>query len=213
MLAVSFFGYAPPKKFYFLLNFFAPALLFFATASRGPTKNRRIKNRVGTNKRAVSFSLGHGPLTHILVLNAFTIASQILNPLLFPIALPVLFKKVKVGFFCVPFLSESKSKKVRSLKKKAPGGSFEAKRKKNCLAEKNTPGGPFGCFARQGLGNFSRGTLLPIHPQIKYPLGIIQTSLKNNIILEIWTNGSIHPRQALYDACKNLLSIFSKLEK
>ena len=38
-------------------------------------------------------------------------------------------------------------------------------------------------------------------------------SLKNNIILEIWTNGSIHPREALYEACKNLLNIFSKLEK
>ena len=41
----------------------------------------------------------------------------------------------------------------------------------------------------------------------------IKTPLKNNIILEIWTNGSIHPRQALYEACKNLLSLFSKLEK
>nr|ALO20846.1 alpha subunit of RNA polymerase [Chlamydomonas nivalis] len=60
---------------------------------------------------------------------------------------------------------------------------------------------------------FSRGTLLSNYPQIKFPLSGIQTSLKNNIILEIWTNGSIHPRQALYDACKNLLSIFSKLEK
>ena len=42
---------------------------------------------------------------------------------------------------------------------------------------------------------------------------LIKTPLKNNIILEIWTNGSIHPRQALYEACKNLLSLFSKLEK
>lgn len=40
-----------------------------------------------------------------------------------------------------------------------------------------------------------------------------KTALKNNIILEIWTNGSIHPRQALYESCKNLLSLFSKLEK
>ena len=59
----------------------------------------------------------------------------------------------------------------------------------------------------------ARGTLLSTYPHIKYPVGTLQTSLKNNIILEIWTNGSIHPRQALYDACKNLLSIFSKLEK
>jgi len=40
-----------------------------------------------------------------------------------------------------------------------------------------------------------------------------KTPLKNNIIIEVWTNGSIHPRQALYEACKNLLSLFSKLEK
>nr|ALO21243.1 alpha subunit of RNA polymerase [Chloromonas radiata] len=44
-------------------------------------------------------------------------------------------------------------------------------------------------------------------------LNSTKTSLKNNIILEIWTNGSIHPRAALYEACKNLYSLFSKLEK
>nr|AYQ95006.1 RNA polymerase alpha subunit [Palmellopsis texensis] len=36
---------------------------------------------------------------------------------------------------------------------------------------------------------------------------------KQNVFLEIWTNGSIHPRQALYQALKNLLSVFSRLKK
>ena len=35
----------------------------------------------------------------------------------------------------------------------------------------------------------------------------------NIVILEIWTNGSIHPRKALYDAFKNLIRLFSQLEK
>nr|ALO63378.1 alpha subunit of RNA polymerase [Carteria sp. SAG 8-5] len=33
------------------------------------------------------------------------------------------------------------------------------------------------------------------------------------IILEIWTNGSLHPRKALYDALKKLINIFSNLKK
>jgi DNA-directed RNA polymerase alpha subunit len=38
-------------------------------------------------------------------------------------------------------------------------------------------------------------------------------SFKNNIILEIWTNGSLHPREALYQAFKHLVKLFSKLKK
>lgn len=33
------------------------------------------------------------------------------------------------------------------------------------------------------------------------------------VILEIWTNGSIHPRNALYLALSNLFILFSQLEK
>nr|YP_009185224.1 alpha subunit of RNA polymerase [Bracteacoccus giganteus]ALO63534.1 alpha subunit of RNA polymerase [Bracteacoccus giganteus] len=33
------------------------------------------------------------------------------------------------------------------------------------------------------------------------------------VILEVWTNGSIHPRRAVYDALKNLMGLFSQLEK
>lgn len=32
---------------------------------------------------------------------------------------------------------------------------------------------------------------------------------RNRIILEIWTNGSIHPRQALYNAAKSMVQLFS----
>jgi DNA-directed RNA polymerase alpha subunit len=34
----------------------------------------------------------------------------------------------------------------------------------------------------------------------------------NNIILEVWTNGSIHPREAIYEALKYLIRLFSKLK-
>lgn len=35
----------------------------------------------------------------------------------------------------------------------------------------------------------------------------------NNIILEVWTNGSLHPREAVYEAFKHLVQLFSKLQK
>ena len=38
-------------------------------------------------------------------------------------------------------------------------------------------------------------------------------NIKHNIILEIWTNGSIHPRDALYQAFKKLIKTFSVLHK
>jgi DNA-directed RNA polymerase alpha subunit len=37
------------------------------------------------------------------------------------------------------------------------------------------------------------------------------SSLKHNVIIEIWTNGSIHPREALYQGLKNLVKVFSNL--
>lgn len=37
--------------------------------------------------------------------------------------------------------------------------------------------------------------------------------VKHKIILEIWTNGSIHPRQALQNALNNLVNVFIKLQK
>lgn len=42
---------------------------------------------------------------------------------------------------------------------------------------------------------------------------LTKETLKHNITLEIWTNGSIHPRDALYQSFKNLIKLFSKLSK
>jgi DNA-directed RNA polymerase alpha subunit len=38
-------------------------------------------------------------------------------------------------------------------------------------------------------------------------------TIKHNITIEIWTNGSIHPRDALYQAFNNLIQLFAKLNK
>jgi DNA-directed RNA polymerase alpha subunit len=40
-----------------------------------------------------------------------------------------------------------------------------------------------------------------------------KNTIKHNITLEIWTNGSLHPRDALYQAFKNLIKLFSNLKK
>jgi DNA-directed RNA polymerase alpha subunit len=52
--------------------------------------------------------------------------------------------------------------------------------------------------------------LLHLNDQIQ---ALNNQKIKHNVILEIWTNGSIHPRDALYQAFKNLITLFSKLQK
>lgn len=39
------------------------------------------------------------------------------------------------------------------------------------------------------------------------------TQLKDRIILEVWTNGSIHPRQAIHNAAKILVQLFSPFQE
>ena len=49
---------------------------------------------------------------------------------------------------------------------------------------------------------------------IKSEINILKKeTTKHNITLEIWTNGSLHPRDALYQSFKHLIKIFSKLKK
>ena len=40
-----------------------------------------------------------------------------------------------------------------------------------------------------------------------------QQIFDHRILLEVWTNGSLHPRQAVYQAIKNLIRVFVRLEK
>jgi hypothetical protein len=50
--------------------------------------------------------------------------------------------------------------------------------------------------------------------QIKREINILKKEIpKHNIIFEVWTNGSIHPRDAIYQGFKNLVKLFSKLNK
>ena len=42
---------------------------------------------------------------------------------------------------------------------------------------------------------------------------LTKETIKHNIILEIWTNGSIHPRDALFQAFKHIIKTFTKLNK
>lgn len=53
-------------------------------------------------------------------------------------------------------------------------------------------------------------TLFKIKDEID---GLTKKTVKHNITLEIWTNGSIHPRDALYQSFKNLIKVFLKLKK
>lgn len=49
---------------------------------------------------------------------------------------------------------------------------------------------------------------------IKHEMNLLKKETpKHNIILEIWTNGSMHPRDAIYQGFKNLFKTFSKLNK
>jgi hypothetical protein len=65
--------------------------------------------------------------------------------------------------------------------------------------------------------NVSNTTTIPVLQnllEIKHEINLIKKDIpKHNIIFEIWTNGSIHPRDAIYQGFKNLVRIFSKLNK
>jgi DNA-directed RNA polymerase alpha subunit len=62
-------------------------------------------------------------------------------------------------------------------------------------------------FQRNGSNEIE--TILELKREIN---NLKKETIKHNIILEIWTNGSIHPRDALYQGFKMLLS-FHKLKK
>lgn len=77
-----------------------------------------------------------------------------------------------------------------------------------------------------GVKNQYRSNPLPIDP-VFMPINkvnfLVETdstysrsadqTLKELILLEIWTNGSIHPRQAIHDAAKILLSLFAPFQE
>nr|ALO21497.1 alpha subunit of RNA polymerase [Lobochlamys culleus] len=81
---------------------------------------------------------------------------------------------------------------------------------------------PFG-LCPKGLGSRiakiktkkMNGNLLNKTPFIIKKPKTAQTKIdfKHNVILEIWTNGSINPKQALFFSLKNLLNVFGSLNK
>ena len=75
---------------------------------------------------------------------------------------------------------------------------------------------------RWGFGQSPAGQTLKVDPvfspikKVNYTIqsyGVLQNSNSQVIFLELWTNGSIHPRNALYKALNVLSSTFSNLEK
>lgn len=69
--------------------------------------------------------------------------------------------------------------------------------------------GPSGTKGRFALDSI----LVPVQ-RVNY---IVQPSEiwpeEHEVVLEIWTNGSVHPRQALAIACKQVLRLFSKMNR
>lgn len=69
----------------------------------------------------------------------------------------------------------------------------------------------------------SSSNLLPIEPvfmPIEKANFLLDTyfssksqKLKDRILLEVWTNGSIHPRQAIHDAVKTLIELFTPFQE
>jgi DNA-directed RNA polymerase alpha subunit len=62
------------------------------------------------------------------------------------------------------------------------------------------------------IDTFSDSELLSSYRSL-HPLSLIKKGSLHTIILEIWTNGSLHPREALSSAFSNLASLFLHLEK
>lgn len=74
--------------------------------------------------------------------------------------------------------------------------------------------GEMGTWKPCQQGRFDLDSILMPVQQVNY---LIQPSEiwpdEHKIILEIWTNGSLHPRQALALACKQLIRVFCKLDR
>jgi DNA-directed RNA polymerase alpha subunit len=70
-------------------------------------------------------------------------------------------------------------------------------------------------FKSPSESNSSLVELLEMKQELSYINGsqeyVKPSSIKHNVIIEIWTNGSLHPREALYQGLKNLVQVFSNL--
>jgi DNA-directed RNA polymerase alpha subunit len=72
---------------------------------------------------------------------------------------------------------------------------------------------PFAAKAIQG-SDLKKSSILPVDglflPVQRVNFRVeTDVSGTNHLILEIWTNGAVHPRQALYESAENLISILS----
>ena len=64
-------------------------------------------------------------------------------------------------------------------------------------------------------------TIIPLEPifptvyQVNFVIerDDLSNQVRERVIMEVWTNGSIHPRQAIHEAALSTMSIFSKLRK
>ena len=83
------------------------------------------------------------------------------------------------------------------------------------LNRENNIGSLNGLITPQNLSLYNKNPkILENILSIKRDINSLKNEIpKHNIIFEIWTNGSIHPRDAIYQAFKNLFKIFSKLNK
>lgn len=71
-------------------------------------------------------------------------------------------------------------------------------------------------FKDKNGGNLSEATKQELENilEIKREINALKKdTIKHNITLEIWTNGSIHPRDALYQGLKHLIKLFVNLKK
>lgn len=62
-------------------------------------------------------------------------------------------------------------------------------------------------FSIQNINNYSKVEQSNLLSKFK------KNYLQEKIILEIWTNGSIHPQKAIYEAIQKIIDIFIPLQK
>lgn len=84
------------------------------------------------------------------------------------------------------------------------------------MAEKMSGSYSSHMFKDGNGGNLSEATKQELENilEIKREINALKKdTIKHNITLEIWTNGSIHPRDALYQGLKHLIKLFVNLKK
>nr|AXB71872.1 RNA polymerase subunit alpha [Chlamydomonas sp. UWO 241] len=163
------------------------------------------KNKLNLKRKMIF--LNAKPLTIDAIFNPITKVNYIIEPNDFKEAPSKLQDSVETAELYEMLNTSSNSFLKANIFKKDLNTLFGAA--KNDLLIENQINTSLGGISKE-MAQTEIETILELKREIN---NLKKETIKHNIILEIWTNGSIHPRDALYQGFKNVIKLFAKLKK